>query len=143
VFGRPFVTSAQGVRISLDKNNEYKNVYQITLCIKFVTNMRLLLLLFIVTAAVACDVTACLDTHMDLDGNQMLNATEIKTFLMYQPCGAIVGSFPTHTRILELCDMDGDGELSHADVMHPTGCVGMYAPVEARICAECAKCDAR
>lgn len=106
--------------------------------------MRVLVVfLFLSLAAAECNRTRILDcvaAHFDMDGNGLVNVTEINHFMLYQPCGRDT-LIVTGETIMEYCDKDGDMELGETDYDAPGSCAAVEG-IQRVLCRKCDKCDA-
>lgn len=111
--------------------------------------LALLCLVFVIGAVVgdnhnilACtrdEIITCFYTYVDLDGNHLINSTEIDVFLTNNPCGATELPSISGTTVVTKCDQNNDAFLSAVDYFYDQGCgkIRRFMHVVCDICKVC------
>jgi hypothetical protein len=107
--------------------------------------MRIFLIILIFIAAVhslPCTrqrILDCFNTHVDINGDQLITLTELQTFVVYNECALHIPQVAP-TSIMSTCDKNGDTVLSVADYDAPNGCMNSEI-LRSAICGWCDRCD--
>lgn len=103
----------------------------------------LLLLLFLSTALATTNCTrdnilSWVSTRVDLNGDGVVNITEVNHYVHYNPCNSYPRRF-TGESAMRLCDKNGDMELSIVDYDAPKSCINIIW-LKRMLCMEYNKC---
>lgn len=102
----------------------------------------LLLMASVAIGATTCNrdrILACAFQYVDSDANGVINATEINSFMVRQPCGLIT-TIVSGESFMTSCDRNKDGVFTVADYDAPLTCFQSNS-IRQTVCRHCDKCD--
>ena len=104
----------------------------------------MLLLLLFAVSAYSCNTTyiaSCLSQHVDLNGDNRINATEFDEYLYATPCGPPFSEQYSGADIVAFFDTDANEYIDSADLNAENSLFLRFEQIMNAACQECDSCN--